>query len=322
MSKIDRECLTKSERKLLHLIMRNTLHKNTPLKREKRSFKMSNETMAQDLGCNERTIQRAIKRFSEMSLIKRNTPPKKFMRGAHYISISDSFYERTKDFFEAEKNVTHKEKNVGPIKINIKKTISLSLNNLSKKTNTNNNRESVQFFISEKILEINLHDLDEKIGLTHSDLQRIHNKAKWSICDIQESVTNFATALAEGTFVATQTSPKIAFIAILGGSNKRLPTLFNKNSKTDNKGKIEPKLQIPESADYTYWLSLDEDEKNDYLTKTNNNLDLAIKLARKEYIQAASEFSLSKILIGFENFNFNDETPRREKNAPIKFKLE
>jgi len=313
--------------------MRNTLHKNTPVKREKRSFRMSNEQMAIDLGCNERTIQRAIKRFSGLNLIKRNTPPKKFMRGAHYISIEDSFYERTKDFFEAEKNVTHKEKNVGPIKININKTISLSLNNISKKTNTNINRENVKFFISDEILGINLHGLDEKINLTHLDLQRIQNKAKWRISDIQESILNFAVALETGLFIATKTTPKIALIAILGGTSKRLPSLFNKittvkketsTSACEIKSETakDEEIAVLKSIKENHWLSLSDSKRQEYLLNANDILQTAIANAYSDYIQKDSEFSLTSLLANFGNFQFDDDVSKKEKNSKVRFKLE
>jgi hypothetical protein len=328
MSKIDRECLTKSERQVLHLIMRNTLHKNTPLKREKRSFKMSNQRMALDVGCNERTIQRAIKRLSGMDLIKRNTPPKKFLRGAHYIAISDSFYERTKNFFDSEKMSAHKEKNVGPIKRNNNKTISPSPRKISKKTITNINRQNVQFFISDEILRIDLHGLDEKIGLTHSDLQTIQNKAKWNWREIQESLSNFANALETGLFVA-KTTPKIALISILGGTSKRLPSLFNKvtvakketaSAIAETKSNNEKALQ--ESQKENHWLALSDSKKQEYLTRANNDLPRAITLALSDYFQTDSEYSLSALLANLGNFDFDDIEPRKEKNSKIKFKLE
>lgn len=332
MSKINRECLTKSERKVLHLIMRNTLHKNTPLKREKRTFKMTNEEMALDISCNERTIQRAIKKFITIGLLSRNPTPKKFWKGAHFLVIAKDFYEQTKDFFEAEKNVTSGEKNVGPILINNNKTISLSLNNSSKKTNTNINRDSVQFFISDEILGIDLHGLDEKIDLTHSDLQRIQNKAKWSTREIQESVSNFAYALDTGLFVA-KTTPKIAFISILGGTNKRLPSMFNKivvsKNESHDKGKeleaatlkAKESVEVKTSQD-NYWLSLSDLKRQEYLTSARNNLQTAITLAYTDYIQRDSEFSLTALLANLGNFQFEDNAPKGERNSKIKFKLE
>ena len=72
--------LTKAEKRLLHLIKRNTLNKNTTLARGKKSFRMTNEQIAIELDCTERTIQRGVKKLAELKLIWRNMPPKKFMR--------------------------------------------------------------------------------------------------------------------------------------------------------------------------------------------------------------------------------------------------
>lgn len=295
--------------------------------------------MATELNCNERTIQRAIKKFTALSLIKRNTPPKKFIRGAHYISISDSFYERTKDFFESEKNVTHKEKNVGPIKINISKTISLSLNNSSKKTKTNINRDAVGF-ISDEILKINLRGLDQKIGLTHLDLQNLKNRINWSISDLQISIDNYSEALELGLFTPTKLSAKDTLLSILSGSKNtgKAPRMFgkmtakkevvvsetirNNQMKIEEENKEKERLFKEEKKEKleNNWLSLADKTKAEYLTNNNNNLSLAIENAYKDLLNN-SEFSLTSIVSLMEALDPTPNESIKKKNR-ITFKLE
>ncbi len=308
MQKLDSIKVTKSDQKIIYAIGCLTLQER------KKATKTTHAQIALYCGCSEKTVQRSVSKLEKAKLITRGRP--KWKKSAWFINISADFYQETKTIFHEQKKLSTQAQNVHTGRtISINNSISSSLSpSFQKETKTEITNFSVEFFISDKILELDLKNLDSKIGLIYSDLESITRKTGWQNNELQFSINNFALALETKTFVATKLSPREAFISILTGNGKREPRLFNKPQelvkleaeKANQKLKsltvsLEENKKIQEEklvqdARENYWLSISDKKKQEYLKESNNDLDKAIELANSRVCTDHEEFSLSKIL--------------------------
>ena len=317
MQKLDLIKITKSDEKIIYAIGCLTLQER------KKATKTTHAQIGLFCDCSEKTVQRAVLKLEKAKLITRGRP--KWKKSAWFINISADFYQETKTIFHEQKKMASQNQNV-----QAGRTISINnsivFNNkhpFQNKTETEIAKSSVEFFISDKILELDLKNLNQEIGLTHSDLEAISRKTGWQNRELQSSIDNFALALETKTFVPTKLSAREAFIAILTGNGKREPRLFNKpqalikleaakaneqlkleTTNLENVKKIEDEKQ-EQIAKENYWLSISDEKKQAYLKESKNDLTAAIELANLRICTDHEEFSLSKILESLEA----NETP-------------
>lgn len=308
VKKLDSVKITKSDEKVIYAIGCLTLQER------KKATKTTHAQIGLFCGCSEKTVQRAIIKLESAKLITRGRP--KWKKSAWFINISSDFYQETKAIFHEQKKLSIQAQNVHTGRtISINNSISFnnkpSIQNI---TRTEIEKSGVEFFISDKILELNLKDLNKQCGLTYSDFEFISRKTGWQNKELQFSIDNFALALETKTFIATKLSPREAFISILTGNGKREPRLFNKpqelvkieaeRSKTltneliqesENIKKMNEEKQIQEVKE-NYWLTVSDQKKQEYLRESNGDIKLAIELANSRVSADHEEFSLSKIL--------------------------
>ncbi len=326
VQKLDLIKITKSDEKIIYAIGCLTLQER------KKATKTTHAQIALYCDCSEKTVQRSVAKLEKAKLITRSRP--KWKKSAWFIIIENDFYQQTKTIFHEQKKLSIQARNVqSGITISINNSISSSLNpSFQKETKTTINKNNVEFFISEKILELDLKNLDSKIGLIYSDLESISRKTGWQNRELQSSINNFALALETKTFVATKLSPREAFISILNGNGKREPRLFNKPQELvkleaekanqelksltvdleENKKIQEEKLV--QSARENYWLSISDKKKQEYLKETNYDLDMAIELANSRLCTDHEEFSLSKILESLDEIKGPTHEEKSTKN--------
>lgn len=308
VQKLDSIKITKSDQKIIYAIGCLTLQER------KKATKTTHAQIGIFCHCSEKTVQRSILKLEKAKLITRGRP--KWKKSAWFINISADFYQETKAIFHEQKKMSTQAQNVHP-----GRTISIN-NNIShsspltfqKETKTEIVKSSVEFFISDRILELDLKKLDTEIGLTYSDLESISRKTGWQNRELQSSINNFSLALETKTFIATKLSAREAFISILTGNGKREPRLFNKPQelvkieaertnellKNDSINLEETKKMQEEKQDQiakeNYWLSLSNKKQLEYLKESNKNLSKAIELAHSRICTDHEEFSLTKIL--------------------------
>jgi hypothetical protein len=312
VQKLDSIKVTKSDEKIIYAIGCLTLQER------KKATKTTHAQIGLFCGVSEKTVQRSVIKLEKANLITRGRP--KWKKSAWFINISADFYQETKGIFHEQKKLSIQAQNVHTGRtISINNSISFSnKNSFQTKTETEIKNSSVEFFISDKILEIDLKNLNSEIGLTYSDLESISRKAGWQIRDLQNSINNFALALETKTFIANKLSPREAFISILTGNGKREPRLFNKpqelvrieaeraneqlkkeaiNLEESKKNQEEKQAQLVKE---NYWLSVSDEKKQEYLKESNNDLSKAIELANSRVCVDHEEFSLSKILASLD----------------------
>jgi hypothetical protein len=232
------------------------------------------------------------------------------------INISTDFYQETKTIFHEQKKLSIQAQNVHTGRtISINNSISFPKeNSFQNKTITEIAKSGVEFFISDRILELDLKNLNNQCGLTYSDLEFISRKIGWQNPELQYSIDNFALALETKTFIATKLSPREAFISILTGNGKREPRLFNKpqelikiEATRIKEQSIQETVNLEEAKQYqeeiqiqavkeNYWFSISDEKKQEYLKESRNDLHGAIELANSRVCTDHDEFSLSKIL--------------------------
>lgn len=275
---------TKSDHKIIYAIGCLTLQE------KKRATKTTHALIAQYCGCSEKTVQRSVAKLEKAKLITRGRP--KWKKSAWFINISLDFYQETKTIFHEQKKLSTQAQNVHTGRTIILKNsnTSSSQSHLQKITKTEIKNSRLEFFISESIGKLDLKNLDSEIGLTFSDLEGIFRKVGWQARDIQYSIDNFSLALKTKTFSPTKLSAREAFISILTGSNKKLPSLFNKPQELlkaeknecvkviqeSAKKSIESKIQ---TANENYWLSLPIEQKNEFLLSSDGQLKEAMARA-------------------------------------------
>jgi hypothetical protein len=308
VQKLDSIKITKSDQKIIYAIGCLTLQER------KKATKTTHAQIGLFCDCSEKTVQRAIVKLEKAKLITRGRP--KWKKSAWFINISADFYQETKAIFHEQKKLSNQAQNVHTGRtININNSISfINKSSIQNKTKTEITNSTVEFFISDKILELDLKNLDKKIGIIYSDLELISRKTGWQNSELQYSIDNFALALETKTFVATKLSPREAFISILTGNGKREPRLFNRpqelvkieveraNEQLKNENiNLEETKKIQEekktlAVKENYWLSISNEKKQAYLKESNNDIKLAIELANSRICTDHEEFSLSKIL--------------------------
>ena len=288
--------ITKSDEKIIYAIGCLTLQER------KKATKTTHSQIGLFCGCSEKTVQRAVAKLETAKLITRGRP--KWKKSAWFINISADFYQETKAIFHEQKKLSIQAQNVQTGRtISINNSISFySSSSFQKETKTEIKNSTVEFFISDKIKELDLKDLSQETGLTYSDLESISRKVGWQNPDLQYSINNFSEALKTKTFIPTKLSPREAFIAILTGNNKKVPSLFNKpqelkkieaglqsNSSTiktvdleETKKDIEKK-QVQQNQE-NYWLSLPDSKRSEYLKDSDDNLEKAILIAATQRI--------------------------------------
>ena len=317
MQKLDSIKITKSDQKIIYAIGCLTLQER------KKATKTTHAQIGQFCDCSEKTVQRSVSKLEKAKLITRGRP--KWKKSAWFINISADFYQETKAIFHEQKKLSIQAQNVHTgITISINNSISfINKSSIQNKTKTEITNSSVEFFISDKILELDLKNLNTEIGLTYSDLELISRKSGWQNRELQSSINNFALALETKTFIPTKLSAREAFISILTGNGKREPRLFNKpqelvkieakkvneqlkleSTTFENIKKIEDEKQ-EQIAKENYWLSISDEKKQAYLEESQNDLTGAIELANLRICTDHEEFSLSKILESLEA----NETP-------------
>jgi hypothetical protein len=312
VQKLDSIKITKSDEKIIYAIGCLTLQER------KKATKTTHAQIGLFCGVSEKTVQRSVIKLEKANLITRGRP--KWKKSAWFINISADFYQETKGIFHEQKKLSIQAQNVHTGRtISINNSISFSnKNSFQTKTETEIKNSSVEFFISDKILELDLKNLNSEIGLTYSDLESISRKAGWQIRDLQNSIINFALALETKTFIATKLTPREAFISILTGNGKREPRLFNKpqelvrieTQRANEQLKMEThnldeskKIQEEKRAQLVkenYWLSVSNEKKQEYLKQSDSDLSKAIELANSRVCVDHEEFSLSKILESLE----------------------
>jgi hypothetical protein len=311
VQKLDSIKITKSDQKIIYAIGCLTLQER------KKATKTTHAQIGLFCDCSEKTVQRTVSKLEKAKLITRGRP--KWKKSAWFINISADFYQETKVIFHEQKKLSIQAQNVHTGRtISINNSISSSLSpSLQKETKTEIAKPSVEFFISDKILELDLKNLNTEIGLTYSDLESISRKSGWQNRELQSSINNFSLAIETKTFIATKLTPREAFISILTGNGKREPRLFNKPQELvkietekakerskietialDETKKIEEEKQA-QAAKENYWLSISDEKKQGYLKESNNDIKSAIELANSR-ICTDHEFSLTKILEDLE----------------------
>lgn len=308
VKKLDSVKITKSDEKVIYAIGCLTLQER------KKATKTTHAQIGIFCGCSEKTVQRSISKLEKAKLITRGRP--KWKKSAWFINISTDFYQETKTIFHEQKKLSIQAQNVHTGRtISINNSISSPKKNpIQNKTITEIEKSGVKFFISDKILGLDLKNLNNQCGLTYSDLEFISRKIGWQNPELQYSIDNFALALETKTFIATKLSPREAFISILTGNGRREPRLFNKpqelikieaerineqviQQETIN---IEVKNTQEEKDIQTvkenYWLSISDKKKQEYLNESSNDLNMAIEIANSRVCTDHEEFSLSKIL--------------------------
>jgi DNA-binding Lrp family transcriptional regulator len=308
VQKLESIKVTKSDQKIIYAIGCLTLQER------KKATKTTHAQIGLFCGCSEKTVQRSVSKLEKAKLITRGRP--KWKKSAWFINISADFYQETKAIFHEQKKLSTQAQNVHTGRtISINNSISSSLTpSLQKETKTEIAKSSVEFFISDKILELDLKNLDTIIGLTYSDLESISRKTGWQNRELQSSINNFALAIETQTFIATKLTPREAFISILTGNGKREPRLFNKpqelikieTERANEKLKSETinleetkKIQEEKQAQAVkenYWLSISDEKKQEYLKESASDLSKAIEIANSRVCTDHEEFSLSKIL--------------------------
>ncbi len=326
VQKLDSIKITKSDEKVIYAIGCLTLQER------KKATKTTHAQIGLFCECSEKTVQRSISKLEKAKLITRGRP--KWKKSAWFINISADFYQETKTIFHEQKKLSIQTQNVHPGRtISINNSISLSSHSeFQKVTKTEIKKSAVEFFVSDKILELDLLNLNTEIGLTYSDLEAISRKTGWQNRELQFSINNFSLALETKTFIATKLTPREAFISILTGNGKREPRLFNKPQelvkveaekvkeqsivKTINleeKKKIEEEKQI-QVAKENYWLSISIEKRKEYLKKSDEDLNRAINLANDRICSDHEEFSLSKILESLEAVSQEQVSVQGPKN--------
>jgi hypothetical protein len=323
VKKLDSIKITKSDEKVIYAIGCLTLQER------KKATKTTHAQIGSFCNCSEKTVQRSIAKLEIAKLITRGRP--KWKKSAWFINISADFYQETKTIFHEQKKLSIQAQNVHTGRtISINNSISFNnKNSFQNKTKTEIEKLSVEFFISERILKLDLKNLDQTIGLTYSDLEQISRIAGWQNPELQYSIDNFALALETKTFTAVKLLPRQAFIAILTGNSKREPRLFNKPQELvkietaryaeqtlQETAKVEEIKKTQEESELqnikeNYWLSLSGDKKQKYLQESNNNLSAAIEIANDRICTDHEEFSLSQIL---ERLNMSECSNNNSRN--------
>ena len=316
MPKLDSIKVTKTDEKIIYAIGCLTLQE------KKKATKTTHAQIGIYCDCSEKTVQRSISKLEKAKLITRGRP--KWKKSAWFINISADFYQETKAIFHEQKKLSNQAQNVQAGRtISINNSISfINKSSIQNKTKTEIANSTVEFFISDRILELDLLNLSTQVGITYSDLESISRKTGWQNSELQYSIDNFSLALETKTFIATKLSPREAFISILTGNGKREPRLFNKPQELVKMEADKLKQQINEKAKSlaetkqnqeekqvqeakeNYWLTISNEKKQEYLKESDNDLNNAIELANSRVCTDHEEFSLTKIL---ERLNCNEK---------------
>lgn len=313
MPKLDSIKITKTDEKIIYAIGCLTLQE------KKKATKTTHAQIGIYCDCSEKTVQRSISKLEKAKLITRGRP--KWKKSAWFINISADFYQETKAIFHEQKKLSNQAQNVQAGRtISINNSISfINKSSIQNKTKTEIKNSTVEFFISDRILELDLLNLSTQVGITYSDLESISRKTGWQNSELQYSIDNFSLALETKTFIATKLSPREAFISILTGNGKREPRLFNKpqelvkmeadklkqqiNEKAQSlveEKQNQEEIQVQEAKE-NYWLTISNEKKQEYLKESDNDLSNAIELANSRVCTDHEEFSLTKIL---ESLNY------------------
>ena len=321
---------TKSDHKIIYAIGCLTLQER------KKATKTTHALIAQYCGCSEKTVQRSVAKLEKAKLITRGRP--KWKKSAWFINISSDFYQQTKTIFHEQKKMSTQAQNVQTGRtIILKNSItSSSSSHLQKITRTEIGNCELEFSVSGNIGKIDLKDLDIEIGLTFSDLEGISRKIGWHSSDIQYSINNYAIALKTKTFIPAKLTAREAFIAILTGSGKKLPSLFNKpqdllkieklettsnetnqeHAKKSIKSESESVNDKIKQNNENYWLSLPLQKRDEYLSSVDGDLRKALAIAMT--IKTREE--LKMLMSESYNSSMNETTFEKSKKK-ISFSL-